>query len=266
MQNMKRVTILSIVVLLMFSNADAQGILNKIKSKAKQRADKKVDNEIDKKLDEAEGKGKKNKDKKEETGGNAVVSTVEAPAQPSVKSFSKFDFIPGDSILYYENFEGEQLAELPVNWNTSGTGEVVTLEKYSGNWLRLHKRIAYLADNTKVFGENYTMEFDMILQLKNNGWMYPEIRFGLFSTMDEPTTDNSFLKEEGWIKNAAIVAKIIPGEFKTTKIMLNSYKEKRAYFKGDPKSHEVLEKKYGTPVHVSIQVQKERFRMWIVEE
>jgi OmpA-OmpF porin, OOP family len=262
---MKKILVLLTVIstISIAGNAQFNNILNKVKNKSKQRADQKVDQAIDKTLDQVEGK-------KTTTSGNnnnnAATGNTEAAApaeEPALKSFSKYDFIPGDSIIYYDSFEGEALSELPTAWNTSGTGEVTTFEKYPGNWLRMHKPFTYLSSNQKDFGENYTVEFDIILQLKNTGWMYPEIRFGLFATKDESTTGNNFLTD--YRKNAAVIAHILPGEFKSSKVRVNSYLENRAWFKGDAKEYAELEKTWGTPVHVAIQVQKERFRMWINE-
>ncbi len=258
---MKRIFVVGVLIaaLTYTGNAQLGGLLNKVKNKAKNRADQKVDKEIDKTLDQIEGK--KTADQPADNNN----ATVEVKAEePSLKSFSKYDFIPGDSMLYYDNFEGEAIAELPTAWNTSGTGEVATLDKYPGNWLRLHKPFIYLSSNQKKFGENYTVEFDVIFQLKNTGWMYPELRFGLFATKDEPNGGNNFLNE--YRKNAAVVATIYPAEYKGSKARLNSYFENKAWFNGDPKAYELLETKYGKPVHIAIQVQKERFRMWIDEE
>jgi OOP family OmpA-OmpF porin len=255
--------LLLIMILLagsLLSQAQLRGILNKVKNKAEQTADKKVDAEIDKAFAESNGKS-------QQPESNTAVA--KEPVQPipedrSIQSFSKYDFIPGDSILYAEDFQQEAIGELPANWNTSGSGEVTTLDKYPGQWLRLHKGFTYLSSNQKQFGENYTVEFDMILQLKNNGWMYPEVFFGLFATKNEPNGGNNFLKE--YRKNAAIIAALFPAEFKATKIRMNSYFDNKGYFSGDNKAFEALEKTYGRPVHVAIQVQKERFRMWINEE
>lgn len=262
---MKRIVVLIVIALTVSSGAEAQGLLNKIKNKVKQRTDQKVDKEIDKTLDEIEGK------KTTTAGKPATTSTTASPApaveEPKVKAFSKYDFIPGDSVLYYDNYEGEALNELPTNWNTSGSGEVVTLDKIPGNWLRLHKRFTYLSSNQKEFGENYTLEFDVVLQLKNTGWMYPELKVGLFSSKDEPNGGNNFLETAQWKKNAAVVATICPGEFKSSKVYLNSFAEEgKTHFKGDAKNYDALEKYYGSSFHVAIQVQKERFRMWINEE
>ena len=260
----KKIVIAILIAVLPFA-ADAQlgGLMNKVKNKVKQRADNRVDKEIDKSLDEIEGT------KKPATAAtpSPTQSNTEPAAQPvdgAPKSFKKYDFIPGDHILYYDSFEGEALAELPTNWNTSGSGEVTTLDKYPGNWLRVHKPFTYLSSNQKEFGENYTIEFDLILQMKNTGWSYPEFYVGIFSTGGEPGTDNKFLREQK--KNAAVVTTIIPAEFNNSKARVNSYLESRSYFTGDNKAYEALEKYYGKPVHVAIQVQKERYRLWINEE
>src|SRR5689334_9461828 len=252
-----------VIVLPFFSCAQLKGLMNKVKNKVDQRIDNKVDKQNDKSLDDIEGKNDK------EVASNANAST-NPPAgikteEPTLKSFSKYDFVPGDSILYYENYEKETIAELPVGWNTTGSGEVVTLDKVEGKWLRLHKQFIYLTSNAKEFGENYTIEFDLILQLKNNGWMFPEFNFGLFSTNKEPNTDNVFLKDNR--KYAAVFASVHPGMFKSSSVKINSYLDNKGYFTGDLKSYGKLEESFsGIPVHVAIQVQKERFRMWIDEE
>jgi OmpA-OmpF porin, OOP family len=265
--NRKLLFILLIATLPFAADAQFNGILNKVKNKAKQRADNKVDKEIDKTLDEIEGSAKKSEPASTPSApsSNKTENKEEASSdEPALKSYTKFDFIPGDQILYYDNFEGEALAELPTGWNTSGTGEVTTFEKYPGNWLRLHKPFTYLSSNKKEFGENYTVEFDVILNLKNNGWMYPALYFGLFSSKGEPNDGNEFLRDKK--RNTAVITTIIPGEFKSSKVRVNSYVAGRSHFIGDDKVIASLEKCYGKPVHVSIQVQKERFRMWINEE
>jgi len=152
---------------------------------------------------------------------------------------------------------------LPTGWNTSGTGEVVTLENIPGKWLRLHQPFNYLTSNEKEFGENYTIELDMILQLKNNGWMYPTFSIGMLASNGESSTANVFLKE--YKKHAAVIATLYPGEYKTSRIKLESFVENKPYFNSDAKTVEAIEKCYGKQMHIAIQVQKERYRIWINE-
>jgi OmpA-OmpF porin, OOP family len=183
--NRKLIFVLLIAILPFTVDAQFNGILNKVKNKTKQRTDNKIDKEIDKTLDEIEGK------QKPEPVSAASTTTQQTKAEikteePALKSYTKYDFIPGEQILYYDNFEGEALAELPTAWNTSCTGEVTTFDNYPGNWLRLHKPFTYLSSNKKEFGENYTVEFDVILNLKNNGWMYPEFYFACLLQKTKP--------------------------------------------------------------------------------
>ena len=233
-------------------------VKDKVNQKANQRIDNKVDKAIDKTLDEAEGK---NTASVASAKGADNTTTSKAKEEKGIKSFSKYDFVPGEKILYAEDFSQEALAELPTGWNTNGSGEVVTLENYPGKWLRMHKSFTYLTGNTKELSDNYTVEFDMILQLKNNGWMYPTFSAGFFATNGEAYTDNIFLKE--YNKYAATVATVYPAENSTSKVKIESFTDAKNYFASEPKNYDDLDKFYGKPVHVSIQVQKQRFRMWV---
>jgi len=102
-----------------------------------------------------------------------------------------------------------------------------------------------------------------VMQLKNNGWSFPTFSVGLISSGDAATTDNELLK--GFKKNAAVITTINPGDFKSSRVQVSSFVEHNGYFHSDPKSIGELETHYGKPVHVAIQVQKERLRVWINE-
>ena len=240
--------------------AQLGGLVNKVKSKITQRADVKTDKAIDKALDKAEGKPTAQPAADVTTSESTSTTVAEKPV---VKSFSKYDFIPGEQILYYDDFAQEAIAELPASWNTSGSGEVVTLESIPGKWLRVHAPFIYLSGNQQNLPENFTLEFDVVMQLKNNGWMYPTFTAGIFSSNGEPNGGNEFLKN--YKKNAAVLATIYPAEYKNSKIKIESYLTNNAYFSSDVKVFEELENHYHKPMHIAIQVQKERFRMWINE-
>jgi OOP family OmpA-OmpF porin len=259
---MKYIALAVIIASLPFAvSAQFGGLANKVKSKVNQRTDQRVSEAIDKGLDKAEGKS---------SGGNTATtasttssSQTTVTEEPALKSTAKFDFIPGAQIVYYENFDQEALGELPTGWNTNGSGEVTTLDKFPGKWLRVHAPFTYLTANQKELGENYTIEFDIILQLKNNGWMYPEVSFGLFSSGTESNSTNDFLRD--YDKYGSVTALLSPGEYKHTKIRIKSYADNKSYFSGEFKPLGELEQWYGKPVHMAIQVQKERFRMWVNE-
>jgi outer membrane protein OmpA-like peptidoglycan-associated protein len=258
---MKNIALTLVIAALPFvASAQFGGLVNKVKSKANQRIDRRVDEAIDKGLDKAEGRSSAVNTAAPASANTSETSVTEEPA---VKSTAKFDFIPGAQIIYYENFDQEALGELPTGWNTNGTGEVTTLDKFPGKWLRVHAPFTYLTANKKEFSENYTIEFDIILQLKNNGWMYPEVSFGLFSSGSEATDANDFLKD--YDKYGSVTAMLRPAEYKTTKASFKSYVDGKSYFIGQNKPLAELEQWYGKPVHIAIQVQKERYRMWANE-
>lgn len=248
--------ILMIAIFPFAANAQFGKLVNKIKNKVDQRVDNKIDKGIDQSLDRAEGKSNAAPD----AGAQPETTATEAAG---ATAYSKYDFIAGEQIVYFEDFEKEALAELPAGWNTNGSGEVVRIKNLPGKWLQLHQPFIYLGANQKQFGDDYTIEFDVIMQLKNNGWMYPTFSFGLFSANESSASGNNFLKE--YPKYAAAIATIYPGEFKSTKIKFESFKNDVKYFESDAKAFGAIEKHYGKPVHVAIQVQKERFRIWIDE-
>lgn len=262
----KIIYLLLLVISPVLTQAQLGGFMNKVKnkvsSKASQRLDAKVDKAIDKGLDEAEGKGSVAAPETN-SGGSTAEAQEKQPEPTGVNAYSKYDFIPGKEIVYYDNFQQEALAELPTGWNTNGSGEVVTLDKFPGNWLRIHKGFVYLTANEKEFSENFTAEFDVIMQLKNNGWMFPVFSVGLFSAGAKSTTDNAFLHNCN--TNSAMAVHIYPGTYNSSRLVIESFDDNRPYFNSDSKEYPALDKYYGKPVHIAIQVQKQRFRIWINE-
>jgi outer membrane protein OmpA-like peptidoglycan-associated protein len=257
----KPIAIAVLLLLPFLASAQIKGLLNKVKSKVEERVNNKTDKAMDKTLDEIQGKKTNEVADKDSPVSTAPEVKTEST---SLKSYSKYDFVPADSIIYARDFAGENMGELAANWNTTGTAEVTTLNQYGGNWLRLHSPFTYISDNNHDFGDNYTVEFDVILQLKNNGWMYPQICFGFFS-IPAAATENELLKEK-WKADAAVQVTVSPAEFKGSKILFDSYWDNKYYFRGDAKPFGQMEQWYGKPIHVAVQVQKERFRMWMNEE
>jgi outer membrane protein OmpA-like peptidoglycan-associated protein len=269
---MKKILFLAMMIIpaMGFSQGLLNKLKNKVKAKAEQRVEKNVDKALDKGFDKVEDAAKPNAE------GTTAKSATPAPQQtattentatnsgPALKSYSRFDFVPGDSIVYTENFEQDVIGELPRDWNTSGNGEIVTLNNFPVKWMKLYQNTDYLTSNTKEFGENYTVEFDVIMVLKFNGHFYPYFSVALCASNGEPTTGNDFMK--GYKKNAAVETIIYPAESNYTKVRTTSYLDGKVYYKGDDKTFGYIEKRYGKPVHVAIQVQKERMRIWIDQE
>ena len=81
---------------------------------------------------------------------------------PSLATYSKFDFIPGEKVIFYEDFSQDAIGDFPALWNTNGSAEVVTTNLYPGNWAKFMMRDAIWTDSLLRLPENYTIEFDVI--------------------------------------------------------------------------------------------------------
>ncbi len=93
--------------------------------------------------------------------------------------WNKFDFVPGDEVIFYDQLEGEQLGEFPSKWELiEGEAEI---QKVNGeNVIALMKggRIMPLIEPTwNYLPDVYTIEFDYYEFMEKNGEDYGEINF-----------------------------------------------------------------------------------------
>lgn len=253
---MKKLIIAILFFAPFLSHAQFGGLLNKAKNKVQQRVDNKVDKAMDNELDKVEGK------KSETPAATSPQSTEEktAASPETLVSYSKYDFVPGERIIYTEDFSQEAIGELPLNWNTNGKAEVVTLNAFPGKWLRIYQNALYLTANKDSFSKNFTIEFDAILQMKPNGWLYPEFIFGFMSTDTEATNDNLFLKN--FEKYAAVQTNLHLGEGGNTRTFVESAYEGKDHFHSENQNLASLEKFYSKIAHIAMQVQEKRLRVW----
>ena len=259
---MKNILIIFIAILPFVGIAQTP-FLNKVKSRTKnqveQRALNKIDKEVDKGLDEIENSSEPKTTS--ETEKNEPGSTKTGDPKNDVKAYSKYDFVPGETIVYAEDFEQDEIGELPINWNTSGKAELVTFDAFSGKWLRLYQNAVYLTSNTDSFTKNFSVEFDIILQLKNLGYTYPYISFGLLASDAKAANDNSFLKYQTTYQSAEIY--IRPSGGGSSSIYAETYADKTRHFLTETQNLAAIENYYNKVSHVSLQVQGSRFRVWI---
>jgi OmpA-OmpF porin, OOP family len=76
--------------------------------------------------------------------------------------YSNFTFLPGNKLLFYDDFAQEQLGDFPANWETGGTGEVVRIPGNDQTWFSMMRRSGYAPIMKYPLPENYTIEFDMM--------------------------------------------------------------------------------------------------------
>lgn len=155
----------------------------KTKEKIKQRAENRVEQGIDKTLDKTEeeiengvkdGKKKKTEERGAEENNESPKSTAgESKAASSVtnqngsssalKTYSKFDFIPGEKVIAYEDFSQDAIGDFPDKWNTNAGGEIVTVENRSEHWFLFANSGIFYPEFIKGLPDNFTFEMDMFV-------------------------------------------------------------------------------------------------------
>jgi outer membrane protein OmpA-like peptidoglycan-associated protein len=138
------------------------GLTDKFKKKAEDKGNQEADKAIDgsdKKTDASKDGEQKSADSGEKT---------DAPkSSGDVGSVStKFDFTPGDKLLFYDDFTQDELGEFPVHWKLkAGTLEVAEMK--GQRWVRstaLDSHIAMKIPGTPSLPEFWTLEFDFFAE------------------------------------------------------------------------------------------------------
>ena len=93
------------------------------------------------------------------------------------------DFVPGNKVIFYDDFKQDAMADFPAKWNTTGSGKVVTIDGIEGKWFDIVHNSVVNPLMDKPLPENCTIEFDLFLQTKDE-LLTPFIQFGLTSVKD----------------------------------------------------------------------------------
>src|SRR5215472_444363 len=155
----------------------AQGVFDHIKNAAKDKVNQQVDDTTNSTMDSAINKGKSAaKSGKNSSGNSSGDSTTnstaaqpaedpaassDAPAAVPIKSYQNYDFIPGDVILFADDFAATQDGEFPEQWELrKGQGVVNKQAGYEamlltdGNYAEVSPRVK----NKSYLGAQFTIE------------------------------------------------------------------------------------------------------------
>ncbi len=129
------------------------------------------------------------------------------PARQKLESASRYDFVPGDQVLFFEDFSQDGIGDFPALWTSNGSGEVKSVNIASGKWFHMNGEDAVYCFAKKIeFPDNFIIEFDII----PDGEYTDGITLTLYAeNPEEPQELNSDLypgtaglhitiKKEGW--------------------------------------------------------------------
>ncbi len=229
----------------------------------KRKVEEKAANETEKTFDSifnSDGKfiglKKRKKKRRNKRGKNNEVSTEDQMINQQetdleeLEIYSKFDFVPGEELILYDDFSNDALGDFPSKWDTNGSGELVEIGKEK--WFRLVSKAVYVPMTETELPEEYTVEFDFLtegLDKKTSSQAKLEVWL-------EDNSGYQGSHNRAWVE-IPLCLFIDPGfvvekRVDTKRIMRN-----------------IIEKDIRTALpeqmHVSIAVNKSRFRLWINE-
>ncbi len=151
-------------------------IKDKIKNQTHNRADRKADEGVSEGLDSVEDGmksifKKKNKDEEGQDDDQQNEENVESKKEKSkigktsdaLISYTKYDFVPGDQVLFFEDFSQDAIGDFPALWTTNGSGEIRTTNLYPGKFLYMNSTDnVYNLMKDLTLPVNYILEFDVI--------------------------------------------------------------------------------------------------------
>lgn len=274
-------TLLLVLVLGMMSRADAQ-ILKRIADRTKQKAEdkvtEKVSNAATKPIDDV-GTKKDKKDKDNNSNGNNSSSgnntgvTTETTADnskektitPTLSTYSKFDFVPGEKVLIAEDFSQDAIGDFPGKWNTNGSGEVVTADGQQGHWLMINKKGRFIPEYITNLPENFTFQFDLICNEKFSYYSNQLHLLFLTGSNDKKAFEYSFIPLE---KRSGVKLGFHPANAGSNggTAYVNTFEDGEQVINNEVNTKQFDANKGKTKIKVSVWRQKQRVRVYVNEE
>ncbi len=244
----------------------------KVKSAAQNRADQRTGEGIEEGLNKVEDgikslfKKKKERTQESNTDSADEMAVDEAksatPQQDNSKAalqkYSKFDFIPGEKVVFFDDFSQDAVGDFPALWNTNGSAEVVTTNLYPGKWMQFTGEEAIWTDQILALPDNYTIEFDVIPTEGEEGGMGGYV-FRLLKSINDKAYDAGAVPGKGGFQYT--VEYFGRSHYRC---YTNDEASGSAGLSGH-KEDENLYQKLNQMYHISVWVQKSRLRLYMNE-
>jgi OmpA-OmpF porin, OOP family len=224
-------------------------IKDKVQNKTNQKIDEKIDEGVDNTIDGIFNKKEKPENEEveeveateeesdmvgsdEEEVVEEETEVVKPDDKPKMESYSKYDFIPGDQILYFEDFSQDAVGDFPTNWTTNSSGEIKTINLFPGKWFHLNGDNAVYSYTKQIaLPENFIMEFDIVPDATYYGGVhlmfYQEEEYRELNTDSYPGQQGFYLTlgpAEWWAKGYTNIADAIWPEASSVKNMVEKEK------------------------------------------
>jgi outer membrane protein OmpA-like peptidoglycan-associated protein len=197
---------------------------------------------------------------------NSANSTVNVPeSKGDLKTYSKFDFIPGEKVLAYDDFSKDDVGDYPATWNTNSTGEVVNSSARDGHMLMLTKQGKFIPEYIKSLPDNFTFECDVICNDKFSYYSPAISLYFLSGKNDKQVFDGSFI---GYQKRSGVKISLHPtgGTNNGGLGNVESFDNGESFLKNEINTMQFKSGAGMRMVHMSVWRQKQRLRVYLNEE
>ncbi|MCB0749441.1 MAG: OmpA family protein [Ignavibacteriae bacterium] len=169
----------TILIFLLFYSIEATAqfnVLDKVKKKVDRTIEKNIDKGINKTIDDAEKEIKNGPDENSEKKSNDKIEKENTDSNTQDKSddksteeekeklqlWSKYNFVPGDKVIFADDLAGEENGEFPSRWDLiAGNAENASFEGNNIiNFAQPNTAINPLMDKELYLPEIFTLEFD----------------------------------------------------------------------------------------------------------
>jgi OmpA-OmpF porin, OOP family len=244
-------------------------IKNKVNDRVNQRTDQAVDKGMDatengvkngsRKTDKTDQANNKQGDQAEEQSGDKnkdADNKTSGQEQPGLESYSKYDFVPGEKVIFFEDFSQDAVGDFPALWNTNGSAEVVNTNLFPGHWLRYIGRDCVWSNGLLKLPENYTIEFDVVPIKGEEGEGMAGWGFRLMQCINQKSWDGGAIPgKAGFSYYVEYYGR--PG-YRT---YINSDEGENLGLSGSKEGDEIKEK-INQKYHIALWMQKSRVRLY----
>jgi OmpA-OmpF porin, OOP family len=182
-----------------------------------------------------------------------LILSLQLFAQDENKVQSKYDFVPGEKVIFFDDFMSDNTGDFPANWNTNSSGEIVTNSNFPGRWFQLKGGGFFIPEAKDRFTDNFTVEFDLIPMNKDDiSYQYNVTFMFVSGTLNNPN-------EGGAVPGNAGIK--ISSDYDN--VNWTNYSEKDGGYVNNGNSPFMFNTK--EKYHVSFWIQKQRVRMYANE-
>ncbi len=126
--------------------------------------------------------------------------------QVKMEAYSKYDFVPGEKVLFFEDFSQDAVGDFPALWTTDVAGEVNSLNIAPGNWFNLNSTEGtYWFMKDIEIPKNFILEMDMVPKKEGGRYAADVVLFGenTHSEMDKSGDPGLYgvhikIQKNGW--------------------------------------------------------------------